>query len=71
MSTFADEHEERAYRIICIIRYDGYGGQVNARDIKRVGDFLRGGPKVKPLPTLAKPLPQLPRLGLPRLPTLS
>lgn len=44
MPAFRDKFEEQAYGAICLLKYGSYGGQVNSNDIKRIGDYLRGGP---------------------------
>lgn len=70
---FADEHEEKAYHAICLLKYGSYGGTVNAKDIKMIGDLLRGHP-LKPkmvmpklqMPTVAPTL-KMPALTLPNL----
>jgi len=68
--TFADKYEEQAYGVICLIKYGSYGGTVDAKLIRRVGDHLRGHslkPSLPPLPKLK--LPPLPGVG-PKLPPL-
>ncbi|QYW02526.1 hypothetical protein CPT_Silvanus_052 [Stenotrophomonas phage Silvanus] len=66
--TFADRYEEQAYGVICLIKYGSYGGTVDAKLIRRVGDHLRGHslkPKLPPLPPLPLPcVPPLPPLPL-------
>lgn len=54
MPTFADKHEQQAYDIICILKYGSIGGSVNSKDIKRIGDYLRGGP-IKPAVVVVRP----------------
>lgn len=62
--TFADEFEEKAHAVCCLIKYGNYGGSVDSKVVKRIGDYLRGGP-IKPvikvplvvLPTVKVKLP--------------
>lgn len=71
MGTFADEWEEKAHGVICLIKFNGVGGSVDTRQMQRVADYLRGHslkPKLPPLPRVA--LPPLPSLPLPPLPLL-
>lgn len=70
---FADRYEEQAYGVICLIKYGSFGGTVDAKLIRRVGDYLRGHslkPSLPPLPPppLPLPLPPLPKVQLPPLP---
>lgn len=69
---FADRYEEQAYGVICLIKYGSYGGTVDAKLIRRVGDHLRGHSLKPTLPPLPKPqltLPPLPGVA-PKLPPL-
>jgi len=69
---FADKYEEQAYGVICLIKFGSYGGTVDAKLIRRVGDHLRGHslkPKLPPLPRVTPPLPPLPGVA-PKLPPL-
>lgn len=68
--TFADRYEEQAYGVICLIKYGSYGGQVDSKLIRRVGDHLRGHSLKPALPPLPKIAPPLPVLGVPPLPAL-
>lgn len=73
MSVFADEWEEKAHSVICLIKYNGVGGSVDKNLLRKVGDHLRGyslKPKLPTLPRIAPALPPLPPV-LPQLPTLN
>lgn len=68
--SFEDKFEKQAHDVICMIKFGGIGGTVKSSDIKRVGDYLRGGPLRKALP-LPMPKPALPLplpLPKPKLP---
>jgi hypothetical protein len=68
--TFADAHEEKAYAVICLVKYGSYGGSVDAKVVKRIGDYLRGGP-LKPMVKIPRVVPRVtlpvavPRVVLP------
>lgn len=57
---FRDDWERKAHDVICVIKHGSIGGQVQQRDIERVGDILRGHslkpklviPKVNGLPVV-------------------
>lgn len=44
--SFRDEHERKAHDIICLIKYNGVGGQVREAELRKVANILRGGPLV-------------------------
>ncbi len=61
---FRDEFERKAHDVICIVKHGSPGGNARAEEVRRVADYLRGGPlatsritevRVKP-PVLPKPL---------------
>lgn len=52
---FRDDWDRKAHDVMCIAKYGAPGGSVNAKDLARAGDLLRGGP-FRP-PVVAIPLP--------------
>lgn len=69
---FRDEFDRKAHDVICLVKYGSVGGSVATSDMRRVGDYLRGGPvrpAVPAVPVLPRAVvPQLPRI--PAIPTL-
>ena len=59
-----DPHEQRAHDIICMIRYGSPGGSVRTDEVRKVADYLRGGPK-RPA------APMVPRVTVPVVPPVA
>ncbi len=55
---FADKYEEQAYTAACIAKYGSYGGKVDSKVMKRIADYLRGGP-IKPMVKLPVVVPRV------------
>lgn len=58
---FRDEFERKAHDVICIVKHGTPGGNARAEEVRRVADYLRGGPlsttRVPPVPVVfPKPL---------------
>lgn len=49
-----DHHEQQAHDIICMIRYGSPGGSVRNDEIRKVADYLRGGPKQRAMPVVPR-----------------
>lgn len=49
---FRDEHERKAHDVICIVKYGSVGGSVATKDVRRVGDILRGHTLDPPKPKI-------------------
>ena len=71
-----DPHEQQAHDIICMIRYGSPGGNVRNDELRKVADYLRGGPKrpvvtvpvvpvVPTQPTVTVSIPGIPNIILP------
>lgn len=56
-----DHHEQQAHDIICMIRYGSPGGSVRNDEVRKVADYLRGGPKRPAAPMVRVP-PVIPRI---------
>lgn len=66
---FRDEFDHKAHDVICLVKYGSVGGSVATSDMRRVGDYLRGGPVRPAVPVLPRAVvPALPRI--PAIPTL-
>lgn len=71
-----DQHEQQAHDIICMIRYGSPGGTVRNEELRKIADYLRGGPKrstvampvlprVPAVPTVSVSIPGIPNIKLP------
>lgn len=47
-----DPHERQAHDIICMIRYGSPGGSVRNDELRKIADYLRGGPKQRAMPVV-------------------
>lgn len=63
---FRDDYERKAHDIICIVKYGATGGIVATRDVRRVGDILRGHTLDPPKPKITLP-PLVPKVTVPNL----
>ena len=70
---FRDEFDRKAHDVICLVKYGSTGGSVSTSDMKRVGDYLRGGP-VRPAVPVIPTQPRIPAIPtqprIPAIPTL-
>lgn len=72
--TTLDRHEQQAHDIICMIRYGSPGGTVRNEELRKIADYLRGGPKrstvAMPVVPCAPVVPRVPVIpSIPVVPT--
>lgn len=59
-----DPFEQQAHDIICMIRYGSPGGNVRNEEMRRIANYLRGGPKVA-IPVIKPPVVVIPVIAPP------